>query len=236
MQNIPKTFNDCIVVIAGRRPLKKELRLGGRSWGWAVFAMVMIFFMAVLSGCGSDSTSAPGAKTMAKTTPRHDNKIKREPKTQQASDLFFEAKPGMNMEDLAKKMAAIPKIKDPNIEVLPGLTLGKLQAQQAVVTKKLQNPNTEVFPGVNLKEIQNRQALAAKTVTQMMQDPQVEIFPGLTVAELHSRQAAAAKKTSSTQPEIFPGVNPGELNAKQGQAAQKLQDLRLMDVFPSEKK
>jgi hypothetical protein len=213
-------FNHFVQVTEGRRLARKRVCI--KILVLIGLGIMVLMVIALLSGCGSDSTpggsvkeknakAAAGSKATKMpavislltdkegTDPGKMGNVKKQPDAQR-----LEAFPGMTVEELeARDAADRKKFEDPNNEIFPGITRKELEARVAADRKKFEDPNHEIFPGITRKELEARDAADRKK----FEDPNHEIFPGITMAELNARRAAEPKPDRRLMMETFPGLN-----------------------------
>ncbi len=182
---------------------------------------IFLAIVFVLCGCGADSSSP-------KTEPKKQISSKQAAPAPQGQEskahkrgrnlLLSDAPTGLTPEELnarAKKEAAERVIRDPNFEVLPGLTLKEMEAKEAEALRKIKDPNMEVRPGLNVEQLRVKEAEALRKIN----DPTLEVFPGVTVQQLRAKEAEALGKINDPTLEVAPGMTMQQLRAKQ-QAAE----------------
>lgn len=204
----------------GQVALDKRFGSGVRGPKWVGLGAILLAFLFVLAGCGSDSGS-PQTRTKNKLADKKKVEVKKElgqsgESPGKMQPVFGVVLGGMTEEELKDKQAqGMRRLNDPNAEVLPGLTVEAMGAKQAAAAKQLQNPDLQVFPGVNMKDVKAKQAAAA----EQLQGSKLQVSPGVTMEVAKAKQAEAAKQLKNPDLMVLPGLTAGELAAKQAEAA-----------------
>lgn len=208
----------------GHSALDKRFASGVRVSKWVGLGAILLSFLFVLAGCGSDSGS-PQTRTKNNLADKKDKKVEVKQGLGQLQESPTKKQPvfgvvldGMTEEELRlKKEQGMRLLQDSNAEVVPGVTREAMQAKEAAAAKQLQNPDLEVFPGVKKKDLDAKQAAAAEQLK--LQGSKVEVSPGVTRETAEAKRAEAAKQLKNPDLVVLPGLTAGELKAKQAEAA-----------------
>jgi hypothetical protein len=206
----------------GQSALDKRFASGVRVSKWVGLGAILLSFLFVFAGCGSDSGS-PQTRTKDNLADKKSKKVEVKQGLGQLQESPTKKQPvfgvvldGMTEEELKlKREQGARLLQDPKAEVFPGVTREAMQAKEAAAAKQLQNPDLQVFPGVKKKDIEAKQAAA----DQQLQDPTLQVFPGVTRKDIRAKQAAAEKQLQNPDLVVLPGLTAGELKAKQAEAA-----------------
>jgi hypothetical protein len=207
----------------GQSALDNCFASGVRVSKWVGLVAILLSFLFVLAGCGSDSGSPQtGAKN--NLADKKDKKVevkqglgqpKESPKKMQP--VYGVVLDGMTEEELKlKKEQGMRLLQDSN-EVFPGVTREAMRAKEAAAAKQLQNPDLQVFPGVKKKDLNARQAAADEQLK--LQGSKLQAIPGVTQEVIEAKRAEAAKQLKNPDLMVLPGLTAGELRAKQAEAA-----------------
>jgi hypothetical protein len=180
----------------GQSALDKRFASGVRVSKWGGLGAILLSFLFVFAGCGSDSGS-PQTRTKDNLADKKSKKVEVKQGLGQLQESPTKKQPvfgvvldGMTEEELKlKREQGARLLQDPKAEVFPGVTREAMQAKEAAADQQLQDPTLQVFPGVTRKDIRAKQAAAEK----QLQNPDLVVLPGLTAGELKAKQAEAAK-------------------------------------------
>jgi hypothetical protein len=208
----------------GQSALDKRLASGVRVSKWVGLGAILLSFLFLIAGCGSDSGS-PETRTKNNLADKKDKKVEVKQGLGQSKDpqgkmqpLFGVVLDGMTEEELRlKKAQGMRLLQDSNAEVLPGVTREAMRAKEAAAAKQLQNPDLQVFPGVKKKDLNAKQAAAAEQLKSL--GPKVQVSPGVTREAAEAKRAEAAKQLKNPDLMVLPGLTAGELAAKKAEAA-----------------
>jgi hypothetical protein len=208
----------------GQSALDKRFASGVRVSKWVGLGVIILSFLFVLAGCGSDSGS-PQTRTKNNLADKKDKKLEVKPGLGQAKESPKKMQPvygvvldGMTEEELRlKKEQGLRLLQDSNAEVFPGVTREAMRAKEAAAAKQLQNPDLQVFPGVKKKDLDAKQAAAAEQLK--LQGSKLQVVPGVTQEVVEAKRAEAAKQLKNPELMVLPGLTAGELKAKQAEAA-----------------
>jgi hypothetical protein len=199
---------------------------------WVGLGVILVAFLIVIAGCGSDSGSpkTPTTKKLA------DKKLEVKKGLGQSGESQERLKPvygvvleGMTQEELKDKQAAgMKRLQDSNTEVLPGLTMEAKQAKEAAAAKQLQGPDLQVIPGVTMEAVNAKRMEAAK----QLQGPDLQVIPGVTMEAVNAKRMEAAKQLQNPDLIVLPGLTAGALAAKQ----EEYQKLKIEVPPPPSKK